>query len=204
MDGVLADINSSWQFVHQAFNVNNQDNLKEYLDGKIDYAEFMRRDIQLWGNVNIKIIKDILVKIPLMKGARSTIKQLRNAGYKTAIISAGISILAERIQNQLGINYAFANRLVANEDGMLTGEGEEVVNLLNKIAILRKLASREHTAPRCCAVVGDSEYDIPLFKEAGLSIAFNTNDKQVKELANVVIEDKDLRKILPHFIKRVL
>jgi len=200
MDGVLADINSSWQFVHKAFNVNNQDNLKEYLDGKIDYAEFMRRDIQLWGDVNIEVIRNMLVEIPLMKGARSTIKQLRNAGYKTVIVSAGISILAERVQNQLAIDYAFANRLVVNKDGMLTGEGEEVVNLLDKVAMLRRLASMEHTTPQCCVVVGDSVYDVSLFKEAGLSIAFNTKDKQVKELANVVIKGKDLRKILPHLI----
>lgn len=200
MDGVLADTGSSWQFVHKAFNVSNQDNLRRYLDGKIDYDEFMRRDIQLWGHSNINLIKNILANILLMKGARSTIRELRNARYKTGIISAGISILAERIQNELAIDYAFANRLVFNRDGMLTGEGEEVVNLLNKIAVLRRLASMEQTTPSCCAVVGDSVYDIPLFKEAGFSIAFNTNDKQVREAADVVVEGKDLRKILPYFI----
>ena len=198
MDGVLVDTNSSWQFVHKAFNVSNEDNLRKYLDGKIDYEEFMREDIRLWGNVNISVIKNILAEIPLMKGAKSTIRELRKAGYKTAIISAGISLLAERIQHELGIDYAFANRLVVNEKGILTGEGEEVVNLLNKIAVLRKLASTEQTTPRCCVVIGDSKYDIPLFKEAGFSIAFNTNDKEVRELADVVIEGKDLKKILLH------
>lgn len=200
MDGVLVDINSSWQFVHKAFNVNNQDNLRRFLNSEISYVEFMKRDIALWGNIHIDTVKSVLAKAPLMKGAKSTVSQLKKAGYKTAIISGGISILAERVRKELGIDYTFANKITVNENGMLTGEGEEVVNLLKKTAVLERLASKEKTTPRCCAVVGDSMFDIPMFEEAGFSIAFNTDDKRVREAADVVIEGKDLKKILPYFI----
>lgn len=199
MDGVLVDIDSSWQFVHRLFHVDSSENLDKYLRGEIDYKEFMRRDIRLWGVIHIDQIKNILDKAPLMKGAKEVVHNLKKTGYKTAIISAGISILAERIQKELGINYTFANRLKVDENGVLTGEGEEIVNLLNKVTVLRRLALEERTTPRCCAIVGDSVFDIPLFKEAGLSIAFNATDEGVKEAADVVVEHKDLRKILPYF-----
>jgi phosphoserine phosphatase len=200
MDGVLVDIESSWQYVHKAFNVNNQDNLRRYLEGKITYSEFMKRDIFLWGPIHISKIKQVLDQVPLMKGAKSTISKLRKLGYTTCIISGGISILAQRVQKELGIDYTFANRLITDEKGMLVGEGEEIVNLLNKISVLRKFASDQGTTPRSCAIVGDSVFDIKLFEEAGLSIAFNASNEKVKQAADVIVNNKDLTRILPYFV----
>ena len=199
MDGVLVDVSNSWQFVHESFKVDGGDNFRRFLNREISYGEFMEADIGLWGRVRIDFLEGILAEVPLMKGAESTVKQLRNAGYRTAIISAGISILAERVQEELGIDYAFANRLIVDGDEFLTGRGEEVVNPFKKAAVLREVAAREHTAPRCCAVVGDSIFDVPMFREAGFSIAFNANDERVKEAADIVIEEKNLEKVLPYF-----
>jgi len=200
MDGVLVDIDSSWQFVHRKLNVDNSNNLKQFLNHQISYVEFMKKDIKLWGKANINTIKSILDEVPLMKNAKSTVAQLTKAGCKTAIISSGISVLAERIQQEVGIDVAFANEILANEAGVLTGKGVEVVNPLNKKAVLRKFASDQHTTPQCCAVVGDTIFDVPMFREAGFSIAFNTDDKQVRKAANVAVEGKDLKKILPHLV----
>jgi len=200
MDGVLVDIDSSWQSVHRKLNVDNSDNLKQFLNHQISYLEFMKKDMKLWGKANINTIKNILGEVPLMKNAKSTVAQLKKAGYKTAIISSGISILAERVQRELRIDFVFANRIVADRNGVLTGKGVEVVNPLSKEAVLRKFASEQHTTPQCCAVVGDTIFDVPMFREAGFSIAFNTDDKQVRKAANVAVEGKDLKKILPHLV----
>jgi phosphoserine phosphatase len=51
-----------------------------------------------------------------------------------------------------------------------------------------------------CAVVGDSSYDIPMFKKVGLSIAFNSDEKNVQKSADIVIENKDLQEILPFLL----
>jgi phosphoserine phosphatase len=198
MDGVLVDIESSWKFIHRVFQVDNSKNLEKYLRGEINYKKFMSLDIQLWGPVHINQIKNILNKVPLMKGAKETIYELKKAGYKTAIISAGIHILANRIKKELGIKHIYANKLMINKVGMLTGEGEEAVRLTAKIEALRKLVLLEEIITRQCAVVGDTVYDIPLFIEAGYSIAFNTKDEQVKRAADAVIKVKDLTKILPY------
>lgn len=199
MDGVLVDVNSSWRFVHENLNVDNSDNLRRFLSREISYGEFMKRDIRLWGKVNIGVIEGILANVQLMHGAKPTFAQLREAGYKTAIISAGISILAERLERELEIDYVFANEIVAGKEGILTGKGKEVVNPLNKKEVLRKLASKESTTPTCCAVLGDTIFDVPMFEEAGFSIAFNSDDERVREAADVVIQDKNLESILPYF-----
>jgi hydroxymethylpyrimidine pyrophosphatase-like HAD family hydrolase len=41
-----------------------------------------------------------------------------------------------------------------------------------------------------------------MFKEVGLSIAFNTNETNVKKAADVVVKKKDLREILPYLVER--
>jgi phosphoserine phosphatase len=200
MDGVLVDIRSSWQFVHKAFNADNNENLSKYLEGMITYTEFMEQDIRLWGSVNISRINQILDKVPIMNGAQLTISRLKEQGYLTCIISAGISILAQRVQKELNIDQFFANRLIVDDSGRLTGKGEEIVNLMDKLPVLKKYASDQKITPSACAVVGDSIFDIELFEEAGLSIAFNSSDERVNQKANIVINGKDLTKILPYFV----
>jgi len=202
LDGVLVESDSSWQALHDAFGVNNEENLQKYLRGEIDYKEFMRSDIRLWGNASREEIKTILDQVRLMKGAKETIDELKKAGYKTAIISSGISLLADRIKNQLGIDYSYANKLLFDGKGRLTGEAEESVTLSNKDSILKRLAAVEGIKPSECAVVGDSRFDVPMFKDAGFSIAFNPKDQLVREAAYSVIERKGLREILPLLIEK--
>jgi phosphoserine phosphatase len=200
LDGVLVDIDSSWQKIHETLGVNNDENFQKHLRGHIDFKEFMRSDIQLWGKIPINSVKNILDKAPYMKGAIETLIALQNAGYKSAIISSGISILADRVKNELGINFSFSNKLLSDKSGTLIGEGEEVVGLLNKDKILQNLALREGITTQQCVVVGDSKFDAPLFKDAGLSIAFNAKDETVKDAADLVIGGKDLTTILPWLV----
>lgn len=200
MDGVLVGVDSSWGYVHRAFKVGTNDNLSRYLAHEIDFKELMRRDIRLWGRVHISVIERILGNLRIMKGAKQAVTQLWRAGCHTTIISAGISILAERLQKTLGIDYSLANGIVVDENGILTGEGEEVVPLLGKVGVFKRFASAHQTAFENCAVIGDSKFDVPLFEEAGLSIAFNSNDDQVKQKADVVVDGKDLSKVVPFIL----
>ena len=75
MDGVLTDIISSWKYIHDFFQTSNEKSVDEYLKGKIDDAEFIRRDVALWADGNIPInrkkLAEILSNVPLMKGAKS-------------------------------------------------------------------------------------------------------------------------------------
>jgi phosphoserine phosphatase len=200
LDGVLVDVDSSWQTIHRAFGVNNEKNYQRYIRGEIDYKAFMRSDISLWGRTCIHRIKTVLDQVPLIIGAQETLHYLRRHGVKTAIISSGISLLAERVKEELGIDYAFANRLRIDKRGHLSGEGEEIVPLNNKGLILQELSIKAGIRLEESAAVGDSRFDIPLFQKAGLSIAFNTKDSVVRNSADVTIDNKDLRRILPWIV----
>jgi phosphoserine phosphatase len=197
MDGVLVEIDSSWQVIHRAFAVDNEDNFRRHQQGLITYSEFMQSDIRLWGRTHQNQIQQILATVPLMPGAKTTLAQLRRAGKATAIISSGLMLLANRLCSALDIDYVYANQLITDTEGYLTGEGDGKVTLDNKGQILAQLCADTKILPENCAVIGDSRFDLSLFDCAGLRIAFNAQDSTLKQAADLTIEASDLRQLLP-------
>lgn len=199
MDGVLVDIRSSWQYIHDYFKVNNRKSVISYIKGEIDYLEFIKRDANLWTKngkpVSINLLKEILSTAPLMKGAEECIKVLKNKGINTCIISAGLDLLAERISNDLGIDHFFANGIGTDEKNLFNGEGNLRVELLGKDKIIIDISKKFGINLENIASVGNSCFDIPMLKISGLGIAFNPDDECIKEAADYVIKDKDLTKI---------
>lgn len=204
MDGVLTEYFSSWVWVHQHFGTDNDESLRAYIAGEIDDLEFMRRDIALWMEKKTGLteehMRDILGKVPIRKGARELMDWLHEKGVRTAIISGGIDILAERIGRELGIDHIIANGLDFDENGRLTGNGILRVVLKDKGIALRRLMEELGVERKDCAAVGDSNIDATMFKECALSIAFNPKDEaaEAKKYADYVVYGKSLLSIKPY------
>jgi phosphoserine phosphatase len=202
MDGVLVDIESSWVFVHRKFGVNNDHSLEAYLRGEIDDREFIRRDIQLWKDkdpgVTAQAIRDILDDAPLMNGAAETVSELKGRGYKTAIVSAGIDLLADRVARELGMDLSYANGMMTDAEGRLSGEGVYKVRLMEKGHTVTEAAKILGVSWEDIVSVGNSRYDVSMFEHSGLGIAFCPADELVRQRADAVVEEKDLSMILDH------
>ncbi|MBU0685820.1 MAG: HAD-IB family phosphatase [Thermoplasmatota archaeon] len=200
MDGVLADTESSWVHVHKHFGVNNDHSLYAYLRGEIDDLEFIRRDIDLWKktepDVTEACIREILNDVPIMPGAHRTIRELKRIGIGTAIVSAGIDLLAERISKELGVDAQLANGLVKDGAGRLSGEGILRVKLMDKGDAVTEVANTMKVQTKDVVAVGNSRYDVSMFRRAGLGIAFQPSDDFVRTSAQVVVQQKDLSMIL--------
>jgi phosphoserine phosphatase len=203
MDGVLTNIHSSWRYIHDYFNTSNNRSVDEYLKGKINDLEFIRRDASLWVENGLPIKNDrlveILSKVPLMYGAKECINNLRDKNIKTAIISAGLNILANRVANDLCIDYVFSNGIKTDEKGRITGEGILNVKLMYKDQTIELLSKQTRIPLKRIATVGNSCFDIPMFEITGLSIAFNPSDECVKKAADIIVESKNLIETLPFF-----
>ncbi len=165
MDGVLTEENSSWVTIHNYFGVENKVFLNEYIEGKIDYPEFMRRDISLWHKIRIEEIEKIFKNYKLTFGAKETTSELKERGYITVLVSAGLDILANKIGRILKLDYIFANGLKTNKAGYLTGEGIYKVDLLRKDRILTTLSWKLKIPFGQFIAIGDSIFDVPLLKK---------------------------------------
>ena len=200
MDGVLIEEVSSWVIIHDHFGVNNERSVRDYIEGRIDDFEFMRRDISLWRKkkhpLHIDEMRRILNNATFMPGAEETFRRLRENGIKTAIVSGGLLCVAEPLAERLGIDIVLANGLEADENGYLTGEGILNVPLNDKGTVARNLLREMGVKREEAFAVGNSYIDVSMFKEVGLGIAFNPDDDVVRSEADVVIEEKDLRRVL--------
>lgn len=200
MDGVLTDIVSSWKYIHDYFNTSNERSVNDYLKGNIDDMEFIRRDASLWKENGKSIKKDKLVEIlsdvPLMKGAEKCINYLSKNNIKTAIVSAGLDILADRVAKELGIDYVLANGIRTDTEGYLNGKGILGVKLMYKDKAVKSFAKKNKIPLERIVSVGNSCFDIPMFEITGLSIAFNPGDECTKKAADISVESKDLSEII--------
>lgn len=204
LDGVLTEHPSGWRMVHEYFGLEeNTKDLAEYIEGKIDDKEFMRRTIAKWpAQAHISKIKEALCGFKIMPGAEETIRELKKNGFIIGIVSCGFDILANKVAKDLGINlnYVLAEGLETDEKGYLTGEGISRVDFLKKDKALIALSKKMKIPLDRITAVGDSEHDIPMLKAAGLGIAFNPCDEKVKKAADVVVESKNLCEILKYIL----
>ena len=205
MDGVFVDIYSSWVWVHDHFNVQNEQSVKRYLAGEIDEFELMRTDIGLWlkrkKNIHISVIEEILSSAPLLKGGEETVRILKNNNIETAILTSGIDILANIVGAKVGIENILANAIEIDESGYLTGNSIARVELRDKGVALKELINRMGLSPIDCVAVGNSDNDVSMFRICGLGIAFNPTDKITEEESDIVIRSGDLTSILPHILE---
>ena len=202
MDGVLTDTYSSWRYIHDFFKTTNEKSVQEYIEGKIDDMEFIRRDANLWIEnhklIKIDKLRKILSDIKIMKGARETLEFLNKNKIQTAIVSAGLDILANRVGNILKIDHIYSNGLKTDNNGYLTGDGILKVKLNRKNEVVNQISKTQKISKENIISVGNSCFDIPMFESSGLGIAFNPSDVCVIESADYVIYKKDLSNLIQY------
>ncbi len=169
MDGTLLEEDSSWVAIHKHFGTSEKGeaSLKLYTEGKIDYLEFMRRDIASWpSGVTIKEIDRILSSYKLRREAPHVIERLRKEGIEAAVITSGIDLLAKKVSGALGIKHWTANGLEVDEEGKLTGEGIGRVDPTRKDRAYLKLLESLGIHQKQTIAVGDTVYDLRFLKTA--------------------------------------
>jgi phosphoserine phosphatase SerB len=165
--------------------------------GELDFYESLEAKIKLlkdkwacdlFGRVN--------QELDYTPGALQLCKTLKRLGYKMAVISGGFLPVAREVQKTLGLDYAFANTLETQSNGMLTGlTVGPVVTPQRKRALLAMIAQVEGCDMRQTIAVGDGSNDIPMLTSAGLGVAFCAQPK-VQDKAEVRVNSKDLTTVL--------
>lgn len=200
MDGTLVDVVSSWAFVHGHFGENNDEALRAFMNNEIDDEEFILRDLKLWHRhaprITTRDLHEILRGVPLMPGARELMAALRERGLITAIVSGGLSELADRLREDLRMDHSLANGFFTDGEGALV-RGRIVVPVKRKYEVLRGLQERLNVTAEETASVGNSEIDVGLFRASRIGVAFCPQDETVVAAASVVVPHKDLRNVIP-------
>jgi len=201
VDGTLLKAVSSWQFLHE--RLGTWDRGKQYAEQffreVITYEDWARLDASLWRGLKLESVRQIVDSIPYTNGAQDVIATLRRNGFKVVLLSAGLSLVTERIEREIRLDGSSANELKV-ENGLLTGEVKVNVSVDNKDTVLLRMLKKFNLGIDECAAAGDDETLIPLFEKVNLSIAFNPRSWVVEEKADIVVKSDDLREVLPYLL----
>ncbi|MGZ7136028.1 MAG: phosphoserine phosphatase SerB [Methanobacterium sp.] len=167
------------------------------MEGELDFEDAIKERATLLKGTSVDEIKKVIQDIPLMEGAKEAITELKKRGYKIATITGSFEVVASRMKDELDLDYAYSNSLL-QKDGVLTGEVSGPIINGSKVEVLNDIIKMENISPEECAAVGDGANDISMLEMVKLGIAFNA--KQIlRDIADVVIEKRDLRELLPFF-----
>ena len=165
--------------------------------GEADFFESLTERVALLKGLPLAKVDEICQHLPLMNGAEEVIKGLKAKGYKVVCFSGGFRNATKFFAEKLGLDCEFAN-ILHSKDGFLTGEvgGEMMFNDSKGHMLLRLQKLLEVNKDNTIAV-GDGANDLSMFKYAGIRVAFCAKPI-VKENADIIIEEKDLSKILDY------
>lgn len=198
LDGTLTPVVSLWQYLHEAFGTWSQGAVaaRRYKRREISYREWAEADAKYWAGMSLSQLQEVLDRIPYQKGVKNVFNALKERGVKTAIVSAGLSILADKIAKELGADIAVSNELGMN-DGTLTGEIKVNVGVDEKGKVIEEIANEFSIPMNQVALVGDRGDDLCI--PECLRIAFKPKDEAARR-ADFMVEDDDLSRVLQYLL----
>ena len=179
-----------------AEELNKEDEIweitKKGIQGAINWEDGLRTRVEALRGLDYDVCRRVADDLPIMTGAETACRALREAGWRIMAVSGGFTIMTDRLKERLGLDHVYANELVFR-DGRLDGVK---INVDSDKARSARIKIEEWGERReDIVVVVDGANDIKLFDICGLGIAYRAQDK-VKDLADAVLEEKDLSKIL--------
>ena len=163
--------------------------------GELDFEESLRERVATLAGLDASVLDEVARDIVLTPGARTTIRTLKQMGYRTAVVSGGFIQVLEPMAEELDLDYVRANTLEV-VDGKLTGRViGKVVDRQAKAEFLAEFAKDSGLRMSQTVAVGDGANDIDMLTAAGLGIAFNAKPA-LREVADTSVNHPFLDSVL--------
>ena len=167
--------------------------------GDLDFRESLTRRVALLEGLPEGALERVFrERLQLNPGARALLAGLKQAGIVTVLVSGGFTYFTERLQKQLGFDYAVANELEIRS-GRLTGKVKgDVIDGDAKRHTLQLVRKHHGFAPATVIAAGDGANDLPMLNAAGVGIAYHAKPV-VREHATYALNHSGLDGILNLF-----
>lgn len=165
--------------------------------GELDFFESLVERVSLLKGLEYSQAVEICKDLPLMPGAYELISELKKQDYKVICFSGGFRIGTTPAKEKLGLDADFSN-ILHEKDGILTGlVGGDMMFGFSKGDMIQRIQAMLGVSVEDTLVAGDGANDVSMFPYASKRVAFCARDILKKE-ANIIVDTKDLTKILDH------
>jgi HAD superfamily PSPase-like hydrolase len=191
-----------WQLLNERFLAEEDlstGRFEAFRSGKISYDEWVRLDLSDWVDRGVRraeIEEIIRAELAPAPGARRTIETLAQRGYRVAVVSGTIHLTLELLLGGVAFDRIFSNRIFFDDDGAISGWEATPFDVTGKVRALEQVAADYGVDASRCAFVGDAWNDLPALERAGLAVAYRPKLDAVREVADVVIENGSLERLL--------
>lgn len=205
VDGTLVEHpegKTVWQLVNERFGGGEEENrrrLAAYRAGAMSYERWVDLDLGDWvaaGVSRADLTAAIAENLALVPGARQTVEELRERGYRLAVISGTIDLTLELLLGDFPFDRRYTNQVWFDRAGAIAGWRATPFDGPGKARALEEFAAACGCAAEQCAFIGDHWNDLDALRRAGLGIAYRPKDEAVRQTADRVIEDGPLSAVL--------
>lgn len=192
----------------EAFNFKQAMSLVRQIDkDAISRTQRIARFLQ--GRQKAELL-EIANNISLVPGTEDVVGILKQRSYLVGIISDSYNLVTRLVAKKIGADFELSNELVVS-DGIISGEvlipaffhysnSSVCKHQVCKTNALLHICKMYQLKPENCMAIGDSENDICMLQNAGMSIAFRTTSEFVERAAQKQIEERSFRELLDYAI----
>jgi len=173
---------------------------------RTDYGRLVKEVIgRLWAGKPAQTYFDLINQYEYVQGAKETFEDLRRRGHKTMVITSGPFHLAQKIKEELGVDYIFANNLPI-ENGVVVGTDDMdywKIQDDRKVEPFEDIRTKHNISEQDTVAVIHDKNDILLGEHVkgigGMVIGFmHEPHPKVEEHCTKIVRSKNLADILEH------
>ena len=141
--------------------------------GELDFSASLRERVALLAGLSESALEKVYQeRLQLSPGAEQLLARCKENGIRFMLVSGGFTFFTERLQQQLGLDYAYANQLEVM-DGKLTGRVVgDIVDAAAKQRLLIEKRTELGLRPEQVIAMGDGANDLLMLGEAGVGVAY--------------------------------
>jgi len=173
-DSFSKELREKWFFARDSF----------FKKPEYSYTDWFKEQLGMLKGLSLAEVEKVLFPVPYSPGARKFFSSLGENGFKSGIVSSGVSLVADRAKEELGIDFAFSNILNV-EKGIFTGEGEMVIDLESKGDFVKRLARENKVRLSEVCFIGDDLNDLPVLEVVGHPFVFNPKSEALNRFTEI-------------------
>jgi phosphoserine phosphatase len=197
--------NSGWDLIDDVLGCKEKEEelRKDFNAGLIDFQNWSEKSCEIYRNYGLTIQRlgqIVSTYVKPTNGVPKVLSELGDLGIKTGIISGSIFNIYEFFSKRYGtsVDYPrFASRFTFDSIGNLIGGEFTNYDYEGKVHALKELCGKLSISHAEVAMIGNDVNDISVFKESGISIAFNPREEIVAKAANHTVLH-DMTKVLQY------
>lgn len=165
----------------------------------------IKKIAQLLKGISLADILKTAEDIPLVEDSFEVIRTLKQKGYVCGIISESYDVVANHIANKLGMNFSLGNELVFSKS---RATGEVIIPsffLPGRNSICRHDYCKSHAVVELgrrfgielkdTIATGNGKNDICMIRNAGIGVAFCTDNKVLEKISDYNILTPEFREL---------